>query len=181
MPSPGQPSQAGLLRQGPSETSRPATVGIAKQRAPVVGQGLAYNYRYMATPDPQSTPFQRIGGQPTVDRIVDSFYDRMSTLPEAGVIRALHSEDLGSIRVTLKKYLAEWLGGPTAYTDERGHPRLRARHLPFSIGNEERDAWMACMRGAMEEVVTDQAAREWILQKLSQVADWMRNRSPGPG
>ena len=131
----------------------------------------------MSPPDLQLTPFQRIGGQPAVDRIVDSFYDRMSTLPEARVIRALHSEDLGAIRVTLKKYLAEWLGGSTAYTNERGHPRLRARHLPFSIGDEERDAWMFCMRGAMEEVVTDQAAREWVLQKLSQVADWMRNRS----
>src|SRR6185312_3271528 len=142
-------------------------------------------YSAVGIPRPQAgkdiKPFQRIGGQPAVDRIVDSFYDRMSTLPEAKVIRALHSDDLGAIRVTLKKYLAEWLGGPTAYTDERGHPRLRARHLPFSIGDEERDAWMFCMRGAMEDVVTDQAAREWILQKLSQVADWMRNRSPGPG
>jgi hemoglobin len=132
----------------------------------------------MSTPDPTSSPFHRIGGQLTVDRIVDVFYDRMDTLPEAEVIRALHAQDLGEIRIVLKKYLAEWLGGPPAYTSERGHPRLRARHLPFSIGDEERDAWMFCMRGAMEEVVTDQVAREWILEKLSQVADWMRNRSP---
>jgi hemoglobin len=128
--------------------------------------------------DPTLTPFHRIGGQPTVDRIIDSFYDRMDTLVEARVIRELHPEDLSATRTALKKYLAEWLGGPAAYTQERGHPRLRARHMPFSIGDEERDAWMFCMRGAMEEVVTDQAAREGILQKLSQVADWMRNRSP---
>jgi hemoglobin len=126
--------------------------------------------------DPTLTPFQRIGGQPTVDRIIDSFYNRMDTLAEARVIRALHPEDLSATRAALKKYLAEWLGGPAAYTQERGHPRLRARHLPFSIGDEERDAWLFCMRGAMEDVVTDQAAREGILQKLSQVADWMRNR-----
>jgi hemoglobin len=132
------------------------------------------------TLDPTSTPYQRIGGQPAVDRIIDSFYDRMDTLPEARVIRALHPEDLGATRVVLKKYLAEWLGGPAAYTQERGHPRLRARHLPFSIGDEERDAWLFCMRGAMEEVVTDQSTREGVLQKLSQVADWMRNRSPPP-
>ena len=111
-----------------------------------------------------------------MDRIIDSFYDRMDTLAEARVIRTLHPDDLSATRVVLKKYLAEWLGGPAAYTQERGHPRLRARHLPFSIGDEERDAWMFCMRGAMEDVVTDQAAREGILQKLSQVADWMRNR-----
>lgn len=123
------------------------------------------------------TPFEQIGGQPTIDRLIDSFYDRMETLPEARVIRALHPKDLGPVRAILKKYLAEWLGGPPAYSQERGHPRLRARHLPFSIGDEERDAWMFCMRGAMEEVVTDVAAREWILGKLSPLADWMRNRA----
>jgi hemoglobin len=130
------------------------------------------------TPDPAQTPFERIGGQPVVDRIIDRFYDRMDTLPEARLIRTLHPEQLTATRAVLKNYLAEWLGGPSAYSQERGHPRLRARHLPFSIGDEERDAWMLCMRGAMEEVVTDQAAREWILQKLSAVADWMRNRPP---
>lgn len=122
------------------------------------------------------TPFERIGGQPTVDRIIDAFYDGMDTLPEAEIIRRLHPEDLSPTRAVLKKYLAEWLGGPPAYSQERGHPRLRARHLPFSIGDEERDAWMFCMRRAMEEVVTDEIAREWILQKLAPLADWMRNR-----
>ena len=133
------------------------------------------------TTDSTLTPFQRIGGQPTVDRLIDSFYDRMDTQPEAAVIRALHPRDLSATRAVLKKYLAEWLGGPPAYSQERGHPRLRARHLPFSIGDEERDAWMFCMRGAMEEVVTDDIAREWIVQKRSQLADWMRNRQPIQG
>ena len=123
-----------------------------------------------------STPFVLIGGQNTVDRLVDRFYDLMDTLPEARVIRALHPRDLGAIREVLKKYLAQWLGGPTAYSDERGHPRLRARHLPFSIGDEERDAWMLCMRQAMQDVVTDEAVRDGILLKLSSLADWMRNR-----
>jgi hemoglobin len=122
------------------------------------------------------TPFEQIGGQPTVDRIIDAFYDAMDTLPEARIIRVLHPEDLGNTRAVLKKFLAEWLGGSRTYSQERGHPRLRARHLPFSIGDEERDAWILCMRRAMEQVVTDAQAREWILQKLSGVADWMRNR-----
>ena len=132
----------------------------------------------MSLSNPNATPFERIGGQPAVDRIIDAFYDGMDTLPEASVIRTLHPHDLSGTRAVLKKYLAEWLGGPPAYSQERGHPRLRARHLPFSIGDEERDAWMFCMRRAMEDVVTDQEAREWVLAKLSQVADWMRNRSP---
>ncbi|HEY4212683.1 MAG TPA: group II truncated hemoglobin [Steroidobacteraceae bacterium] len=129
-----------------------------------------------ANSSPRSTPFEQIGGQPSVDRIIDAFYDAMDTLPEARIIRVLHPEDLGNTRGVLKKFLAEWLGGPRTYSEERGHPRLRARHLPFSIGDEERDAWIFCMRRAMEQVVTDEEAREWILQKLSGVADWMRNR-----
>jgi hemoglobin len=125
---------------------------------------------------PGPTPFEQIGGQLTVDRIIDLFYDRMDSLPEARIIRVMHPEDLGATRAVLKRYLAEWLGGPQAYSQERGHPRLRARHLPFSIGDEERDAWMFCMQGAVEEVITDVAIREWILEKLLGVATWMRNR-----
>jgi hemoglobin len=131
---------------------------------------------YVNSSEPDPTPFERIGGQPAVDRIIDSFYDRMDTLPEARIIRVMHPEDLGATRRVLKRYLAEWLGGPPAYSRERGHPRLRARHLPFSIGDEERDAWMLCMRGAMEGVIEDVAIREWILEKLAGVATWMRNR-----
>jgi hemoglobin len=131
--------------------------------------------------DPSATAFERIGGQITVDRLVDRFYDLMDTRPEAQVIRALHPQDLGAIRGVLKKYLAQWLGGPPVYSQERGHPRLRARHLPFSIGDQERDAWMLCMRQAMEEVVTDDAVRAAILEKLAPLADWMRNRPAASG
>ncbi|HEY2401756.1 MAG TPA: group II truncated hemoglobin [Steroidobacteraceae bacterium] len=130
----------------------------------------------MNSSKPDPTPFEQIGGQPAVDRIIDLFYDRMDSLPEAGIIRVMHPEDLGATRAVLKRYLAEWLGGPQAYSQERGHPRLRARHLPFSIGDAERDAWMSCMRGAVEEVIADVAIREWILEKLLGVATWMRNR-----
>jgi hemoglobin len=126
--------------------------------------------------NPGPTPFEQIGGQLAVDRIIDLFYDRMDSLPEARIIRVMHPENLGATRAVLKRYLAEWLGGPQAYSQERGHPRLRARHLPFSIGDEERDAWMLCMRGAVDEVITDVAIREWILEKLLGVATWMRNR-----
>lgn len=124
---------------------------------------------------PVESPFERIGGQPTVDRIIDAFYDRMDTLPEARIIRRLHPQDLSATRVVLKKYFAQWLGGPPTYSEERGHPRLRARHLPFRIGDEERDAWMFCMRDAIEATVADQEIREWILGQLSKLADWMRN------
>lgn len=123
-----------------------------------------------------TSPFQSIGGQAVVDRLVDLFYDRMDTLPEARAIRAMHPADLTGIRIVLKKYLAEWLGGPKTYSEERGHPRLRMRHMPFPIGIAERDAWMLCMNGALEEVVADRELREQLIEQLFRLADWMRNR-----
>jgi hemoglobin len=120
--------------------------------------------------------FERIGGSATIDRLVDRFYDRMDTLPEAQIIRAMHAANLGAIRDVLKRYLTEWTGGPKLYSVEKGHPRLRQRHIGFAIGDAERDAWMLCMRGALEETVVDTAARQDLDKAFSGLADWMRNR-----
>ncbi|MDA9498503.1 group II truncated hemoglobin [Bradyrhizobium sp. CCBAU 11357] len=120
--------------------------------------------------------FERIGGRATIGALVDRFYDRMDSLPEAKIIRAMHADDLSLIRDVLKRYLTEWTGGPRLYTPEKGHPRLRQRHFGFSIGDAERDAWMLCMRGAMEQTITDAAARQDLDKALSSLADWMRNR-----
>jgi hemoglobin len=122
------------------------------------------------------TPFEHFGGQPTVDRLVDLFYQRMDTLPEARHIRSLHPADLGPINALLKKYLAEWLGGPKRYSSERGHPRLRARHLPFPIGDAERDAWLLCMNGAIDAAIPESPVREEVRAAVIKLADWMRNR-----
>lgn len=133
----------------------------------------------MIVEPPVRSHFDTIGGQPVVDRIVDEFYRRMDVLPEAAGIRALHPPDLRDTKVVLKKYLGEWLGGPKLYSEERGHPRLRMRHLPFPIGAAERDAWMLCMTGAMEAVVTSEELRAQLLQQLFKLADWMRNADVG--
>jgi hemoglobin len=130
----------------------------------------------MSEEQPGVTPFEYFGGQPTVDRLVDLFYHRMDTLPEARGIRALHPADLGPITALLKTYLAEWLGGPKLYTSVHGHPRLRARHLPFPIGDAERDAWLLCMNGAIDEVIAPSPVREEIRTSVIKLADWMRNR-----
>jgi hemoglobin len=129
---------------------------------------------------PQRTPFEIIGGQATVDHLVELFYQRMDTLPEARGIRALHAADLGPMIIVLKKYLAEWLGGPKTYSAERGHPMLRARHLPFPIGIAERDAWLLCMNGALDETITDAATRSGIRDSMTRLADWMRNKAGEP-
>jgi hemoglobin len=74
-------------------------------------------------------------------------------------------------------FLSGWLGGPQLYTEKYGHPMLRARHLPFAIGVNERDAWIACMRQAMESVIDDAKLRAWLEEQLFKTADWMRNQA----
>lgn len=127
-----------------------------------------------------TAPFAHIGGAATIDRLVEVFYARMDSLPEAATIRALHPADLGPVKEVLKRYLGEWLGGPPLYSAERGHPRLRQRHLGFPIGAAERDAWLLCMRGALDETVADAEPREAIYARLVGLADWMRNRDGNP-
>ncbi|MET4207993.1 group II truncated hemoglobin [Bradyrhizobium sp. LA2.1] len=129
----------------------------------------------MTDSDVAISMFERIGGSATINSLVDRFYDRMDALPEAKIIRAMHADDLGLIRDVLKRYLTEWTGGPKLYSVEKGH--LRQRHIGFAIGDAERDAWLLCMRGALDQTVTDAAARQDLDKALSGLADWMRNRS----
>lgn len=125
-----------------------------------------------------SSLFERIGGTPTIDRLVEEFYRRMDALDEARPARDLHPADLTSTKDVLKRYLTEWSGGPKLYTPEKGHPRLRRRHIGFRIGDRERDAWLLCMRGALDATVADATARQDLDTALSGLADWMRNQ-PG--
>lgn len=126
------------------------------------------------------TMFERIGGLVVIDRLVEAFYRRMTTLPEAATIHAMHGQDLTQIKLTLKRYLCEWTGGPNLYTPEKGHPRLRQRHMGFKIGTAERDAWLLCMGGALKETVQDEAARQEMYIALAKLADWMRNMAGNP-
>ncbi len=105
----------------------------------------------------------------------------MDELPEAHGIRAMHRDDLTSTKEVLKRYLGEWLGGPNLYSQERGHPRLRMRHIQLNIGPDERDAWMLCMSGALDEVVTrDTMLRESLHAAFLKLADWVRNDPENP-
>jgi hemoglobin len=134
----------------------------------------------MSEVDVKLSMFERIGGAVTVDRLVEAFYRRMDALPEARTIRAMHATDLGPVKSVLKRYLSEWTGGPKLYSPEKGHPRLRQRHMGFPIGDAERDAWLLCMRGALEESVADSAARQEFDMALTKLADWMRNHAGNP-
>jgi hemoglobin len=99
---------------------------------------------------PEATPYTLIGGETTVARLCQRFYELMETVPQFATIRALHPADLQSSRDKLFMFLSGWLGGPDLYVQNIGHPMLRRRHLPFAIGEAERDQWVACMVLAME-------------------------------
>jgi len=122
------------------------------------------------------TIYESIGGEQTLRALVDRFYDLMDELPEAAGIRALHPEKLDHSREKLFMFLSGWMGGPQLYVERFGHPRLRARHLPFPIGESERDQWLLCMNQALEDVVEDGFTRVQIARSFAQVADFMRNR-----
>jgi hemoglobin len=133
-----------------------------------------------AETDATTSTFERIGGLPTVDRLVEVFYHRMDSLAEARTIRQMHDPDLGPVKTTLKRYLTEWMGGPKLYSPEKGHPRLRQRHTGFPIGAAERDAWLTCMAGALDETVADVEARTEVYDAMAKLADWMRNQAGNP-
>ena len=122
------------------------------------------------------TPFERIGGEAGTRALVDRFYDLMDLDPQAQELRALHPTTLDGARDKLFRFLCGWLGGPQHYTDRFGHPMLRARHLPFSIGIKERDQWLACMQQAMCETQVEPALAQRLAESFFGTADWMRNK-----
>ncbi len=137
----------------------------------------------MSVPNPSEaaasaadTPYALLGGDAAVRALVDRFYDLMDLEPAYARLRAVHGNDLAHARDKLYWFLSGWLGGPSLYIERFGHPRLRARHLPFSIGSVERDQWMACMQQAMVEQGVAEPLRARLAQAFFQTADFMRNR-----
>lgn len=115
---------------------------------------------------------------PFFERLVDRFYDGVAGDPE---LLALYPEapDLTGARRRLTLFLAQYWGGPTTYSDERGHPRLRLRHLAFHIGPGERDRWLHHMTSAIDEVVAsgghDDSVRHALLDHVTSAAEHLRN------
>jgi hemoglobin len=116
-----------------------------------------------------------MGGETSVRRLVDRFYDLMSELPETRELLAMHPEDLGGSRDKLFWFLSGWLGGPQLFVERFGHPKLRARHLPFVIGDAARDQWMRCMSQAIDEQIEEPILRDMLRGAFQRMADHMRN------
>jgi len=126
----------------------------------------------------RATFFEVLGGVEKVRELVERFYDIMDSDPKAASIRALHPADLTSSREKLFMFLTGWSGGPQLYIERYGHPMLRRRHLPFTIGEAERDQWMYCMVRAMQDIGIEQPVMLKLTEALWDVADFMRNRPP---
>ena len=122
------------------------------------------------------TPYELIGGETAVSRLVDRFYELMDTVPQFAILRQMHPENLESAREKLFMFLSGWFGGPDLFVEKHGHPMLRARHMPFSIGTVERDQWVACMVLAMEDIGIEEGLRGKLLENFFKTADFMRNR-----
>jgi len=129
------------------------------------------------TEQESSTPYELIGGDAGVRALVERFYDLMDSAPEAATIRKLHAASLKASREKLYMYLTGWTGGPPIYVEKHGHPRLRARHLPFHISSRERDEWLWCMDRALDEQEMPAELREFLRQRLHALADHMRNQT----
>jgi hemoglobin len=122
-----------------------------------------------------TTLYDAVGGMPFFEALVDRFYRGVASDP---VLLAVYPDpvDLGPARRRLTLFLAQYWGGPTTYGDERGHPRLRMRHAPFTIGPAERDRWLVHMREAVDAVAPNDAVRGALLDYFDMAAEGMRNR-----
>ncbi|HLO64756.1 MAG TPA: group II truncated hemoglobin [Azonexus sp.] len=123
-----------------------------------------------------TTTYEKIGGEATVGKLCDRFYELMDSVPQFKELRAMHPESLQGSRDKLFMFLSGWMGGPDLFVEKFGHPRLRGRHMPFAIGVQERDQWVACMALAMEDVGLSEDIRKVLLHNFFNTADFMRNK-----
>jgi hemoglobin len=119
------------------------------------------------------TFYDAVGGEETFHRIVARFYAEVA---KDEVLRPLYpDEDLGPAEEKLRLFLVQYWGGPHTYSEARGHPRLRMRHAPFAIGPLQRDAWLRCMRIAVDEAELTEAQRTQLWEYLEMAANSLMN------
>jgi hemoglobin len=120
-----------------------------------------------------ATFYDAVGGHATFKQLIDAFYARVADDAE---LRAIYPEDdLGPAAERLRMFLEQYWGGPHTYNEVRGHPRLRARHVPFHIDTAARDAWLRNMRAAMDEVGFAPAADKVLWDYMTTAADMLVN------
>jgi hemoglobin len=121
-----------------------------------------------------TTLYDLVGGEPFFVQLVEDFYQGVENDP---LLRPMYPDDLEGAKRRLHLFLMQYWGGPTTYSEERGHPRLRGRHMPFSIGLPERDAWMRHMTASLQAAEAPAEAKEVMLKYFEDVATFMINRA----
>ncbi|HUA95998.1 MAG TPA: globin [Acidimicrobiales bacterium] len=120
----------------------------------------------------EGTPFERWGGQPFFDALVEQFYTGVATDPR---LRPMYPDDLEESKSHLALFLGQYWGGPDTYNQVRGHPRLRMRHAPFTIGPLEAESWMRHMTHAVDAMGMDPDDRAELLDYLGMAARSLQN------
>jgi hemoglobin len=123
----------------------------------------------------QASTYELLGGEIGVRQLVHRFYELMNELPEAWEVRRMHPESLVNSEQNLFEYLSGWFGGPTMYTDKKGHPRMRMRHAPYAVTPSAKNEWMLCMSQSLTEQVQDVAFRDHLIATFAGLADHMVN------
>ncbi|WLV25554.1 globin [Aciduricibacillus chroicocephali] len=116
--------------------------------------------------------YEAIGGAATMDKLIPAFYERVGSHP---ALTPIFPEDLTEVARKQYMFMTQFLGGPPLYSEERGHPRLRRRHLPFEITPERKDAWLECMKAAMDEADIEEPHFSFMLERLTMTAHHMMN------
>ena len=123
-----------------------------------------------------NTLYSDIGGEANLRKLVDIFYDVMDRSTESKEIRKLHPNSLKMSRQKLFMFLSRVFGGPNLYQEKYGHPRLRARHLPFKIGSKEKEQWLWCMNIALQEMEISSDLLKKLSEYFETTADHMINQ-----
>ena len=121
------------------------------------------------------TPYLQLGGENPLKKLVESFYDIVEE--ESPVLRLMLPADTSNSRLKLFEFLSGWMGGPQLYLEKRGHPRLRMRHFPFTIGDDEASEWIRCMEKAMDRNHISGEIRGFLVEKLTESALHLRNKA----
>ncbi len=120
------------------------------------------------------TVYEAVGGEPFFIELVEHFYQGVEADPLLGPLYP--QDDMVGARRRLHLFLMQYFGGPTTYSQERGHPRLRMRHIPFTVGEAERDAWVTHMRESLERVSAPDEVKAIMMAYFEHTATFLRNR-----
>ncbi|WP_134699108.1 globin [Ammoniphilus sp. YIM 78166] len=121
----------------------------------------------------EKTVYELIGGAETIEKLVSAFYDLVAAHPD---LAPIFPKDFTETKEKQYLFLTQFFGGPLLYSEQHGHPMLRARHMPFPITPKRAEAWLSCMQQAMDQIGLEGPIRDFMFDRLTQTAYHMVNR-----